>query len=159
MTRAIIPNPFNQDGAYFIRSNWYARINMPSDHITVGLETFMDRWKQLTANRMFPIDAALRTPNSENEFYIFSGTRYVRHKCSPSSEEDTILAGPHEIRQKWKSLDKAGFHTVDAVLPVSDPVDKTPAGLLLQREPVRARHVLSGEGMGGGISAGAGQHF
>jgi Hemopexin len=52
--------------------------------------------------------------------YFFSGTRYARVKYTPSTPDENITVGPATITEHWPSLAKAGFGTVDAILPVPD---------------------------------------
>ena len=42
----------------------------------------------------------------------------MRIKFVPGTPEESIVYGPANIADEWKSLVKAGFETVDAVLPV-----------------------------------------
>src|SRR5690349_16281157 len=62
------------------------------------------------------IDAIFTDPIS-GEIYAFSGSRFVRIVFAATRRDDKITNnGP--ISKNWASLTKAGFPTVDAVLPV-----------------------------------------
>ena len=52
-----------------------------------------------------------------NQTYFFGGTRYARIKFTPGTAEEQITVGPTKITKNWGLLKKAGFGTVDAILP------------------------------------------
>lgn len=52
------------------------------------------------------------------QIYVFRGTRYVRVKVVPETSDDEVVFGPYKITDKWTTLAKAGFDTVDAAIPV-----------------------------------------
>lgn len=52
-------------------------------------------------------------PDTEAEAYFFQGIRYVRVHV----RDDSILDGPHAIAEKWPGLVKAGFDSIDTILP------------------------------------------
>ncbi|KAK3313332.1 Hemopexin-like domain-containing protein [Apodospora peruviana] len=110
--------------AYFFKSERYARIKYtPStndDTITYGPTAISAEWKTLVQAGFSSIDAAfaIRDKDHANQIYVFSGTSYVRIKFFPGTPDEKILNGPTSIVSGWASLDKAGFKSVDAVLPI-----------------------------------------
>ncbi|KNG91509.1 hypothetical protein ANOM_000142 [Aspergillus nomiae NRRL 13137] len=64
------------------------------------------------------VDAAYRIPGTSMA-YIWSGTNYIKVNFTPG-KVDSVLRDTASIRSTWKSLNKAGFGTVDAVVPVPD---------------------------------------
>ncbi|PYI13026.1 Hemopexin, partial [Aspergillus violaceofuscus CBS 115571] len=58
------------------------------------------------------------------EAYFFSVEKYCRVKWEPYTSEETRTWGPALIKDHWKSLAKAGFETVDAILPVQGTEDE-----------------------------------
>ncbi|KAK3299778.1 Hemopexin-like domain-containing protein [Chaetomium fimeti] len=122
MTRACFPVPGEPNQAYFFHGATYAKIKFtPStndDEVIFGPTDIAKEWKTLVQAGFSTVDAALPVPGKPDEVYFFSGTRYVRIKFVPSSPEESIVFGPANIADHWKSLIKAGFQTVDAAFPV-----------------------------------------
>lgn len=122
MGRAAFPAPGLPDQAYFFHGAQYARVQFtpssPEEKITFGPAKVAHEWKTLVKAGFTTIDAAFPVPGHEGEIYVFSGTRYVKIKFVPGTPEESILYGPANIVDEWKSLAKAGFETIDAVLPV-----------------------------------------
>ncbi|KAK0657897.1 Hemopexin-like domain-containing protein [Cercophora newfieldiana] len=112
--------------AYFFSGARYARISFTpsssSDTITFGPTKFAPNWNSLVKAGFESIDAVLPVPGTANgttiESYFFSGTRYVRIKVIPSSNDDVIVFGPKKITDEWKCLAAAKFDCVDAAMPV-----------------------------------------
>ncbi|KAE8166621.1 Hemopexin [Aspergillus tamarii] len=65
------------------------------------------------------VDAAFVQDDIE-EAYVFSGRRYARIKWTPYTAEEKITWGPAKISENWPAITKAGFGTVEAVLPIPD---------------------------------------
>ncbi|KAA8645760.1 hypothetical protein EYZ11_011618 [Aspergillus tanneri] len=63
------------------------------------------------------VDAAFYQEDIQ-EGYFFAGRKYARVKWTPYGSEETRTWGPVPIKDYWGSLNKAGFGTVEAVLPV-----------------------------------------
>ncbi|KAH8690290.1 Hemopexin-like domain-containing protein [Talaromyces proteolyticus] len=108
--------------AYFFGGTRYARIKFtpgtPEEKITWGPETITRYWPSLVKAGFGTVDAVLPVPGVKGEAYFFRGSRYVRIKVVPETSDDTIVYGPHKITDKWASLAKAGFDTVDAAMEV-----------------------------------------
>jgi hypothetical protein len=120
--RACFPVPGRSGEAYFFHGAKYAKIKFvpssPDEQVVYGPAEIGREWKTLAKAGFSTVDAALPVPGHESEVYFFSGTRYVRIKFVPGTSEESIVYGPAKIADEWKSLVKAGFETVDAVLPV-----------------------------------------
>lgn len=58
------------------------------------------------------------------EAYFFSMEKYCRVRWEPYGSTETRTWGPAPIKDHWKSLEKAGFHSVDAILPVEGTADE-----------------------------------
>lgn len=119
--RACFPAPSIGE-AYFFHGTQYVRVKFtPStsnEEITFGPASVAHEWKTLAEAGFSTIDAAFTVPGHQNEVYIFSGTRYIRIRFTPATPDESIVYGPANIADEWKTLVKAGFSTVDAVLPV-----------------------------------------
>lgn len=64
------------------------------------------------------IDAVLPVPDRTNAAYFFSGTWYARIRYIPGTAEEKVISNPARIVDGWKTLAKANFDTIDAVIPV-----------------------------------------
>ncbi|KAM7190393.1 Hemopexin-like domain containing protein [Rhypophila sp. PSN 637] len=126
-TRAAFESPAINE-AYFFSGSRYARIQYspgtPDEKITYGPTTIAAEWKTLEKAGFASsgIDAAMAirdSPGHENQVYFFSGTKYLRIRFTPGTPDEELLNGPTEISSGWASLDKAGFKTVDAILPIT----------------------------------------
>jgi hypothetical protein len=120
--RSCFPVPGYSNEAYFFHGTKYARIRFvpssPDEQIIFGPASVAHEWKTLARAGFTTIDAALPVPGHVNQVYFFSGTRYVRVEFTPGTPEERIVFGPANIADEWKALVKAGFETVDAILPV-----------------------------------------
>lgn len=116
--KTCVPVAGHSGQAYFWHGNKYAKITVAEDKVSFGPSNVTDHWKTFAQAGFTSIDAAVEIPDEEGQLYVFSGTRYVRIKYVPSSSEESIVYGPYNIADQWKSLVKAGFDTVDAILPV-----------------------------------------
>ncbi|OCK97485.1 uncharacterized protein K441DRAFT_546434, partial [Cenococcum geophilum 1.58] len=124
------PNADGRGEAYFFSGTRYARIEfIPSnsyEKIIYGPANIADEWPALTKAGFKTVDAVLRIPNPnpnpdrQGEAYFFSGAQYVRIKVIPG-KPDELIFGPANIADEWPALTKAGFKTVDAVLPIPNP--------------------------------------
>lgn len=65
------------------------------------------------------VDAGYIEPTN-GQGYVFKGDRYVCIKVIPNTIIDQIVWGPKKYDTAWKSLIAAGFHKVDAIIPVPD---------------------------------------
>lgn len=112
--------------AYFFRGTNYIRIDgiqlgKSAGRLAAGPHPISSGWPSLKKAGFETIDAVL--PMGAGVAYFFSGTRYIRvGGIQVGNGGDTLEAGPHQIAEKWASLKKAGFYSVDAVLSVGDSV-------------------------------------
>ncbi|KAI0676608.1 hypothetical protein C8Q78DRAFT_1065378 [Trametes maxima] len=118
---AVLPNPRNGQEMYFFCMEQYALINIrpgtTSDYIVNGPKNTVGEWPSLRQAGFKTVDAVLPNPANSDEAYFFSGERYALINIKPGSNDDYIVNGPKNIVSEWPSLRKAGFKTVDAVLP------------------------------------------
>ncbi|KAL3435150.1 Hemopexin [Aspergillus tetrazonus] len=91
---------------------------LAGEKITFGPAAIADHWPSLKSIGFGTVDAILPIDGSQDEGYYFFGARFARIKLVPSSDDDTVVDGPWVITQKLASLNKAGFDTIDAALPV-----------------------------------------
>jgi hypothetical protein len=113
---------------YFFRGVWYTNIQVNpgslTDKVTSGPSKFAVNWDTLVKAGFDTVDAVVPVPDRKNEAYFFSGTRYVRIRYVPGTYKEDIVFGPKRIVDEWKTLAKAEFDTVDAVLPVPGQKNK-----------------------------------
>lgn len=63
--------------------------------------------------------ACFKIENKTDEAYFFHGKQYARiGGIKPGTTDDHIITGPKETMSYWPSLKKAGFSTIDCVLPI-----------------------------------------
>ncbi|KAH6633877.1 Hemopexin-like domain-containing protein [Chaetomium sp. MPI-SDFR-AT-0129] len=121
MTTAL-PVEGQTNEVYFWHGNNYAKIRFtPStndDEIVFGPAKVTSHWKTFAQAGFTTVDAAVPVPGFPRQVYFFSGTRYVRVEYKAGTSEEKIVYGPYPITEQWPSLVKAGFDTVDAILPV-----------------------------------------
>jgi hypothetical protein len=117
--KACVPVAGNPQEAYFWHGNKYAKVSVAEDKVIFGPKKVVDHWKTFAQAGFTTIDAAVEVPSKENQLYVFSGTRYVRIEYVPGTSEESIVYGPYNIADQWKSLVAAGFDTIDAILPVA----------------------------------------
>ncbi|KAB8212536.1 Hemopexin [Aspergillus parasiticus] len=114
---------FHQDieEAYIFAGGRYARIKWTpytsKEERTWGPSLISDDWPGITEAGFNTIDAVLPIQGVTTEFYFFSNGRVARVQVIPG-EEDEIVEDPLSITDKWKSLNRAGFHTIDAAMLV-----------------------------------------
>ncbi len=69
------------------------------------------------ATRPTPPDAVMRVPDSRNQYWVFSGDRYVQAAVAGGGHGDERVADPKPL-SGWSSL--SGFSRVDAVMQTPD---------------------------------------
>ncbi|CAG8846465.1 34910_t:CDS:1 [Gigaspora margarita] len=118
--RACFQVPDISDEAYFFADTRYVRIKFKpgttDDQIVNGPSITIDLWPTLRKIRFATVDAVLPSPNGKGETYFFCGTQYALISVVPTSH-GAVITGPKNIVDYWPSLRKAGFNTVDSVLP------------------------------------------
>ncbi|KAJ5766245.1 Hemopexin [Penicillium nucicola] len=112
----------NYKQTYFFGGRRYARIKFtPStnnDEISFGPAKIDEYWPSLVSIGFGTVDATLPVEGSPDETYVFHGSRFARIKVVPETNKDTVVDGPWVITEKFKSLDSAGFDTIDTAMPV-----------------------------------------
>jgi hypothetical protein len=119
---AAVEIPDEENQLYVFSGTQYIRIQyVPSsseEAIIFGPYEIADQWNSLVEAGFDTIDAILPVPGYKEEAYFFSGNQYVRIKFHAGSFDDEIVYGPAKIIDQWKTLDMAGFDTVDAAIAV-----------------------------------------
>ncbi|KIY49760.1 hypothetical protein FISHEDRAFT_17148, partial [Fistulina hepatica ATCC 64428] len=128
---AVLPNPDKKEEMYFFFREKYALINIEpgasfyrttKNHIVNGPKDISTDWPSLKEANFTTVDAVLPSPMNKYQAYFFSGERYALIQFEPVN--DFLVNGPKPITSEWPSLAKAGFKTVDAILPHPDDAYK-----------------------------------
>ncbi|MEO3802193.1 protein kinase [Nonomuraea sp. B1E8] len=163
-TDAVLPMPddpsLKAPGYYWMFSgDRYIRARMSASGYPVrerlsepsSLDAWKDTFRSLPGFRD-RIDATLRVPGSRDEYWVFSGSQYLRMRIAGAEDgyADTLVAGPRPLRD-WESafggLPDGG---IDAV--VRTPDDPKQYWVFAGDQYVRTR--LDGEGPGGEVTNG-----
>lgn len=85
-------------------------------------KTIQTEWKAFKSSDFGTLDTIVRVPNTDSDFYAFSGAKYMRLKLNMPGLSDTVVTenGPIEA---WKTLARYGFDRIDAAMAV--PGSKT----------------------------------
>lgn len=114
---AVLPVPRVKGDLYVFSGRQYVRIRVKSgdleDELIFGPHKILDTWKCLAQAGFDTVNAVMPVPDIEDEAYFFQGIRYVRVNV----RGDSIRAGPYAIAEKWPGLVKAGFDSIDTILP------------------------------------------
>lgn len=111
-----------QGEAYWFKDKQYVRIGginpgTTDDHIITGPKSITDFWPSLKQAGFHDVDSVLPMPG--NEAYFFCKDQYVRvGKIIPGTTDDYVITGPKNTMDYWPSLKKAGFKTINAVMPI-----------------------------------------
>jgi len=109
MVDAVLPNPANNDEAYFFSGEQYAIINVKQRDLLGGPRSIQEDWASLRQAGFTMVDAALLDPDNPNEAFIFLGERYVRVNVQQGVAHDQLVDSPRLIRDNWPALHRAGF--------------------------------------------------
>ncbi|KAK4941072.1 hypothetical protein LTR66_014847 [Elasticomyces elasticus] len=108
--------PSNGNG-YVFKGDRYACIkvipNTTIDQIVWGPKQYSQAWKSLVQAGFTMVDAVIPIPDGTGAIWVFSGLQYARINF----KEDKVVFGPASIAENFPSLVKAGFPTIDAILP------------------------------------------
>lgn len=119
---AALPVPDHQGQVYFFSGTRYVRVEFtpgtPTERIVFGPANIADEWKSLVKVGFETVDAVLPVPGHDGQAYFFSGNQYAKISFVPGTPTEEVVFGPRIIVDEWKTLDQAGFDTVDAALPV-----------------------------------------
>ncbi|OQE40221.1 hypothetical protein PENCOP_c006G04294 [Penicillium coprophilum] len=106
---------------YFFSGYRFAQVDANphqiSDKITLGPAKIADHWQGLVQAKFGSVDALLEVPGEADRVWAFRGLDFVRIQVLPGGK-GKVTYGPAKITGDWPSLVKAGFATVDAILPV-----------------------------------------
>ncbi|CAG7951472.1 unnamed protein product [Penicillium salamii] len=83
----------------------------------LGPAKIADHWQGLVQAKFNSVDALLEVPGEADRVWAFRGLEFVRIQVLPGGKGKSTF-GPAKIANHWPSLVKAGFATVDAILPV-----------------------------------------
>ncbi|ODM21111.1 hypothetical protein SI65_04164 [Aspergillus cristatus] len=64
------------------------------------------------------VDTVVPVPDHKDQLYVFFGGRYLKIKIDDNLNDTSVNSGARTIPSGWKSLEKAGFDTVDAAVVV-----------------------------------------
>ncbi|MFF5257971.1 protein kinase [Actinomadura viridis] len=164
-TDAVMPVPDDPDAENAPRDYWlfsddrYIRVHIATSgyplrqRITDSspLQAWDDTFKNLPGFRN-KIDATLRVPGSRNEYWVFSGSQYIRIGVANADQayDDTLVAGPRPLSDWESAFGDLPDDGIDAVMRTPD--DPEQYWVFAGDQYVRIR--LDGEGPGGEISQG-----
>ncbi|MHA4817158.1 protein kinase domain-containing protein [Streptomyces aculeolatus] len=122
---AVMPAPIDENQRWFFSGTEYVRVKFKNVDITQGEPVWgawgeLDKWSSLEETGFTEyIDAVMQVPNHENQYWVFSGDKYLRLDIIDGETTDELKSGPRP-QTDWKSsLVKAGFTgKIDAVMQV-----------------------------------------
>ncbi|MGP3937495.1 protein kinase domain-containing protein [Nonomuraea sp. KM88] len=163
-TDAVLPVPDDPDleapGYYWMFSgDRYLRARMSASGYPVGERlsepSDLDAWKgtfQSLPGFRDRIDATLRVPGSRDEYWVFSGSQYLRMRIAGAEKgyADTLVTGPRPLRDWADAFGELAGGGIDAVMRTPD--DQKQYWVFAGDRYVRTR--LAGEGPGGEVAFG-----
>ncbi|KAF8873095.1 hypothetical protein CPB85DRAFT_601553 [Mucidula mucida] len=118
---AAVQHPTKPGLAYFFCWNMFVAIDIAKGPkqatIAWGPRTIIKDWPSLVQANFGYVDAVLLNPNNQQQMYFFFRKKCARIHIKSGQTDEHIIDKPKNISTEWPSLKKAGFHTVDAVLP------------------------------------------
>ncbi|WP_052423882.1 protein kinase domain-containing protein [Nonomuraea candida] len=107
---AVMRTPDDPDQYWVFAGDRYVRTTLdgegPAGSVTIG-PSGLDGWPgtfgKVPAFRQ-GIDAAMPVPGERNDYWVFSGARYMKIRVTDRAYEDTVLEGPRPLRD-WAALD------------------------------------------------------
>ncbi|EED85409.1 predicted protein, partial [Postia placenta Mad-698-R] len=126
---SILPHPTNPNQTYvFSGQRYYTSfafapnandqgITYSEAHTGAGIDK---DWAALRDVGFASVDMVIPVPgygtkDDSEQVYVFKGTQYILIKIV--NHADTLVYGPKTTFVEWKSLIKAGFTTIDSILP------------------------------------------
>ncbi|KAJ5863809.1 uncharacterized protein N7529_005725 [Penicillium soppii] len=112
----VVPVPGTENQLYVFFGGRYIKIkldNYDDSFVTDGVHHIESGWKSLVQAGFDTVDAAVLVPGTKNEIYFFRGLNYVRVDNATDKMARTVTP----IKDGWPSIAKAGFDTVDAIVP------------------------------------------
>lgn len=108
--------------AIFFSGDKYAIIDAQfpdrSKNVVFGPRLIGTDWPALVeAGFETGVDAVVSNPRDNTTAYFFSGGKFALVKVAPPGGTSTLVEGPKDLSQ-WKSLNEAGFKSVDAILTI-----------------------------------------
>jgi hypothetical protein len=163
-TDAVMPVPddsnLNAPGHYWMFSDdRYIRVDISTSGYPVRqlltasspLQAWDDTLKNLEGFRD-RIDATLRVPGSPNEYWVFSGSRYIRMRVANADEayDDMLVTGPRPLSDWEQAFGGLPDDGIDAVMRSPDAPDQ----YWVFAGDQYVRTTLNGEGPGGQVISG-----
>ncbi|TDD11970.1 hypothetical protein E1292_03655 [Nonomuraea deserti] len=163
-TDAVMPVPDDPSpkapGYYWMFSgDRYIRVRMSASGYPVGerlsepsrLDAWTETFQSLPGFRD-RIDATLRVPGSRDEYWVFSGSQYLRMRIAGAEEgyADTLVAGPRPLRDWENAFGGLPDDGIDAVMRTPDD----PKQYWVFAGDQYVRTTLDGEGPGGEVTHG-----
>ncbi|KAH6651351.1 hypothetical protein F5144DRAFT_559193 [Chaetomium tenue] len=125
---AVLPVPGQASEVYVFSGTRYVRIKFtpgtPDESIIAGPHDIAGYWPSLASAGFQTVDAAFPVPGKEDEAYVFSGNQYAKIRYHAGKTDDVVTYGPKKFTEVWSTLNKAGFDTIDAALPVAGHSDQ-----------------------------------
>ncbi|KAJ5822566.1 hypothetical protein N7447_004906 [Penicillium robsamsonii] len=90
--------PGSETNIYFFQGKEWIDVSWDDNLVSRG--TIAESWPSLVQAEFETVDAIL--DNYDGTYYVFSGDRYAR--ISMKEDNDTLMAGPFYIKDKWSSL-------------------------------------------------------
>ena len=112
-SRAAVQLPTSSHEMYFFKDDRYVRIDVVMDTISYHTaKNIHDMWKSLVAAEIERVDAILPSPDEKYQAYFFCGLRCA---CIDIYNDKVITT--FNFASTWKTLEAAGFNTINAALP------------------------------------------
>lgn len=121
MVDAAYPLPGTSQ-VYIWSGRQYARIEFTpggsEERLKAGPKSIRTGWKTFDESDFGRVDTVVSVPGSQDQVYVFFGGRYLKIKIDSYFNDTFVNNGPRTIPAGWKSLERAGFDTVDAAVRV-----------------------------------------
>lgn len=112
----VVPVPGEENHLYAFFGNHYVKVKLDDHTDTFDVKNtspLKNGWNSLVKAGFDTVDAAMLVPGSKSEIYFFSGLNYVR----VDSSTDKLVLEVSPIKSGWPSIAKAGFDSVDTIVP------------------------------------------
>lgn len=135
---AALHAPYDKGAAWITKDDQYIRIELAAngrDSLVGSPKNIRAHWKSIDKIGFDSVDAFIPL-NDASIAWVFSGEEYGKIKIAGNGQ-DTYVHGPSSIVKGWKSLNQAGFNSVDATLIKHD--DQNVAWVFLNDQYVTIR--------------------
>ncbi|MBB6555840.1 serine/threonine-protein kinase [Nonomuraea rubra] len=125
---AVMPLPDHPKQHWMFSGDRYVRVSLtPSGYPVRPLQAPapLGRWSDtlgLLPGFQDGVDATMRVPGSPGEYWVFSGTQYIRIRLAGADQDhdDTLVSGPRPITDWADAFGELAGGPIDAVMPVPD---------------------------------------